>query len=269
MSIIGDFHTHTCLCKHAEGEPQLYLETAHKRGLKYLGFSDHCPLPIGFDIESRMDFDQLDTYRQFYHDIRNNPYGIEVLYGFEIDWVVGRMDEVFDFLKDENCDYLIGSTHYVDYYPFDHPKYIGRWNNTESIQYVWDKYVDLLLDMVSTGKFDIIGHLDLPKKFEFYPKNRKYFMDGLEKVFAVAVKTDTMIEINTAGLRKPVKEIYPSLEILKLAQSLDVKITFGSDAHAPEDIAACFDEAKKLAKNAGYKEYFCIIHNDKRKSFKL
>lgn len=63
------------------------------------------------------------------------------------------------------------------------------------------------------------------------------------------------IEINTAGLRKPVNEMYPSLAALRIYCQQGVPLTFGSDAHAPKDVGAAFDQAAQLALEAGYTEY--------------
>jgi histidinol-phosphatase (PHP family) len=60
------------------------------------------------------------------------------------------------------------------------------------------------------------------------------------------------MELNTAGLRKDCKEIYPSPQIVKLAAEMGLPITFASDAHKPEELGANFTEAIALARSAGY-----------------
>jgi histidinol-phosphatase (PHP family) len=60
------------------------------------------------------------------------------------------------------------------------------------------------------------------------------------------------IELNTAGLRKDCKEIYPSPAIVNLASRSGVAITFGSDAHAPGEVGLNFSDAVQLARGAGY-----------------
>jgi histidinol-phosphatase (PHP family) len=106
--------------------------------------------------------------------------------------------------------------------------------------------------MVQSGKFNIIGHFDLPKKFGYYPSSMDKINKLILEVFSVASEKNMVIELNTSGLRKPVKEIYPSLEILKLARKCNLMITLGSDSHAPSEVAANFADAVNLAKSAGY-----------------
>jgi histidinol-phosphatase (PHP family) len=103
-----------------------------------------------------------------------------------------------------------------------------------------------------TGLFEIIGHTDLPKKFGHRPTKD---CTPLYEKFLTAAKNNTCaIELNTAGLRKDCREIYPSRDILQLAFERDVPITFGSDAHSPEEVGMNFAEAIQLARAAGYNQ---------------
>jgi histidinol-phosphatase (PHP family) len=103
-----------------------------------------------------------------------------------------------------------------------------------------------------TGFFEIIAHVDLPKKFGHRPT--RDCTPLYEKFLTAAKKHNCAIELNTAGLRKDCKEIYPSREILQLAFQKGVPITFGSDAHKPEEVGMNFTQAIKLAGAVGYKE---------------
>ncbi|HBM14731.1 MAG TPA: histidinol phosphate phosphatase [Lentisphaeria bacterium] len=269
MTVICDYHTHTPLCKHAVGAPIEYVRQAHEKGIKIIGFSDHCPAPSNFDTECRMDISLIEKYIEMIENVKNNSYGVKVLLGMEVDYVPGRMDEVLSLTNKYNFDYLIGSIHYVDDYPFDHPGYIDKWNTSEKINYVWEKYADLLIEMVTNFKIDIIGHLDLPKKFKMYPTNMDYVFSKLTRLFQIAVQKDISIEINTAGKRKIVEEFYPSLEILKLIKESGCSITFGSDAHAPDEVCSDFLEASIYAANAGFSEYTIILGKNIKQKEKL
>ena len=73
------------------------------------------------------------------------------------------------------------------------------------------------------------------------------------KFLAAAKKSGCAIELNTAGLRKDCREIYPSRKILELAFQKGVPITFGSDAHAPEEVGMNFAEARQMAWEVGFR----------------
>jgi len=90
-------------------------------------------------------------------------------------------------------------------------------------------------------------------------------LDDTAKVFK---ECGVAVEINTSGLRKPVGEIYPSSEILKVYRKYDIPIVFGSDAHTPDDVGRDFDKAVSLARQAGYQE-FVTFEKRKMKHQKL
>ncbi len=253
--MIPDYHIHSRLCKHAVGEAREYVETALARGLGEIGFADHCPYPAGFDPRYRMLPEELSDYRRIVDDVRGRFPRMRIRYGLEVDWVPGRMDEVFAKIAGEPFDYLIGSVHYTDEFPFDDPEIEDRWREEGLADKVWLRYMDLALEMVSSGRFSIIGHFDIPKKFGYFPSDKSVVREKMSGILDVAGKNGTAIEINTSGLRKPVKEIYPSLEILRMARESGVSITFGSDAHAPGEVGMDFDRALALARAAGYRDF--------------
>ncbi|HVY71735.1 MAG TPA: histidinol phosphate phosphatase, partial [Verrucomicrobiae bacterium] len=84
-----------------------------------------------------------------------------------------------------------------------------------------------------------------------------------EKFLQAAAKHGVAIEINTAGLRKDCKEMYPSRDILKRARQLGVGLTFGSDAHMPAEVAMDFAGAVALAKDVGY-THWCRFRQRQR-----
>lgn len=255
--MLADLHTHTPLCKHAEGSPSEYLRCAERAGLDFLGVSDHCPWPSGFDAKWRMDASQFPDYRKAVFEMKAAASGgpVKVLYGLEVDWAPGRMDEVWRNLEGEDFDYLIGSVHYVDGFPMDSPDEMHRWHEAGGPDRIWLRYAESLRDFVGHGGFDLIGHLDLPKKFGMYPSSMEPFLKTMREVFELAASKGVAVELNTAGLRKRAAEIYPSLELLKLAFKSGVRVAFGSDAHKPEEVAFAFSDAVSLAKEAGYKSF--------------
>jgi histidinol-phosphatase (PHP family) len=100
--------------------------------------------------------------------------------------------------------------------------------------------------------FDIVGHLDLVKKFGHRPKDD--LADLMLRTVETIGKSGMCVEINTSGLRKPCHEIYPSEKLLRMCFDNAIQISFGSDAHAPEDVGNGFDQAIALARRVGYEE---------------
>ena len=117
-----------------------------------------------------------------------------------------------------------------------------------------------------SGLFDTIAHPDLCKKFCFYPKQDCTHL--YERFLNAAKERDVAMELNTGGLRKDCKEIYPNPQIVKLAFQKGIPITFASDAHAPGEVGMNFEGAVELARSAGYREY-CQFTARKRQMVKL
>ncbi|MGB6018001.1 MAG: PHP-associated domain-containing protein, partial [Sulfurimonadaceae bacterium] len=57
---------------------------------------------------------------------------------------------------------------------------------------------------------------------------------------------------------------YPSPSILQAAYELNIPITFGSDAHNPEQVGLFRKEAEDLARSIGYTE--CATFKDRKRT---
>ena len=264
-----DYHTHTPLCKHAKGSRLEYLKAAEFAGLREIGVSDHAPWPGGYDPDWRMAVSDFPIYKSLIDEMRAINSTVRVKYAIEADWVPGKMEELEENVEKENFDYIIGSIHYTDEYPFDNPdKWQEIWTGKERAEWIWHRYFELMLEMVSSGIFNIIGHFDLPKKFGSICPDSEKIQSLRKMIFQIAADSKMAIEINTAGLRKPVKKIYPEMDILQEAANAGVLLTFGSDAHTPAEVAADFSKAIIYAKEAGFSQY-CSFTERKHKTIKF
>jgi histidinol-phosphatase (PHP family) len=138
-------------------------------------------------------------------------------------------------------DFFLGSVHFIGDWPVD--RSAEDWAG-QDVDERWRQYFDLWMQAARSGLFDSLAHPDLPKKFNF--------RSGKIDYQRVLQNVTCAIEVSTAGLRKPCREIYPSAEFLKLARQLDIPITLGSDAHIPQDTGANFNSAVALANTCGY-----------------
>lgn len=246
----ADYHMHTPLCRHAVGEPVEYAAHALKAGLREIGMSDHSPMERDDFDEWRMRFDQLDEYVEKVRQAQRQYPQLEIKLALEVDYIPGYEEWIRHLAARHPWDYLIGSVHYVsESWDLDNPQKLSEWRKRDPFE-VWTTYFDRLTLAAESQLFDIIGHADLCKKFCFVPTQD---CTHLYKRFLQAAATnDVAIEINTAGLRKDCKEMYPSPQIVQLACDLNVPLTFGSDAHAPAEVGLSFTDAIELAKSSGY-----------------
>ncbi len=248
----ADYHMHTPLCRHATGEPTDYAAQAIKVGLTEIGFSDHSPMARDDFDNWRMRLDQLDEYVGKVRQAQREFPQLTIKLALEVDYLPGHEGWIKELAARHPWDYFIGSVHYVsDNWDVDNPAKLSEWKSRDAYE-VWSVYFERLTMAAESGLFEIIGHADLPKKFCFYPK------EDCTPLFArfldAAARSGTAVELNTAGLRKECREIYPSPRFLQLACERRVPITFASDAHAAEEVGMNFAEAVQLARNVGYKE---------------
>ncbi|MBB5351988.1 histidinol-phosphatase (PHP family) [Haloferula luteola] len=259
----ADYHTHTPLCRHAEGEPEAYVDAAISSGISAFGMSDHAPaLPEPFD-DWRMEEKELPEYFRLIERARSHAADrIPVRAGLECDWLPGCEGWIEDLAGRYSWDYLIGSVHYLDDWDFDNPKWLGRWAETD-VDAVWHHYWKTYARMAQSGLFDILGHPDLIKKFSFRPAGdlRRFYEPAIEAI----AHSGKAIELNTAGWHKPCAEAYPSESFLSLAHQAGIPLVISSDAHAPTEVARDFERAITLAHACGYRE--TALFEDRRRSF--
>lgn len=255
-----DLHNHTILCNHATDTVDEYIERAIELGIDEYGFSDHAPM--NYDQKYRMDVMQQKLYEKWILDAKEKyKNDIKILLSYEVDYLDGYiLDEVIN----SKVDYLIGSVHFLtnknDMWGFDNPEFIGVYKSKD-IDTIWVEYFNAIKAMAKTQLFDVVGHLDLIKVFKFLPKKdiRLIAKDALLEI----KKSNMVLEINPAGLRKPISETYPSKQILELAYEMQIDITFGSDAHSVEQVGFKYEEVSSLAKDIGYKT--CISFENREK----
>ncbi len=267
MKLIGDYHMHTPLCGHAVGLPSLYAAHALRVGLKEIGFSDHAPLVSHFDPKITMNLEQLPLYYEMIEDVKNRfAKSLTVKIGIEADFLPGFEAETKKILKSYPFDFVIGSVHFIRRWGFDDPAERQNWTSRD-INQVYRDYYELLRQSAKSKMFDVMAHVDLVKKFGNKPSAD--MADEVKKTAKAFKDSGMAVEINTSGLRKPCKEIYPSLWNLKIYCQAGVPLTFGSDAHLPEHVGCDFDKGVALAKAAGYKQYVIFKKRKIEKVIKL
>ena len=254
---------HTPLCRHAVGEPVDYARRAVELGLTEIGFSDHSPMPRDDFDDWRMLDRQLDEYVARVQIARKTFPQLTIRLALEVDYLPGHEDWIRRLAARQPWDYFIGSVHYIsDSWDIDNPAKISEWKKRDAFE-VWSAYFARLTQAAESKLFEVIGHADLPKKFGIRPAQD---CTPLYKTFLqAAAGSGCAIELNTAGLRKDCREIYPCPALLQLARKKGVPITFGSDAHAPAEVGMNFAEAVALARNSGYTET-CRFQGRQRES---
>jgi histidinol-phosphatase (PHP family) len=215
-----------------------YCEVAKARGIKQLGITEH---------DRYLDKIDLDAFRE----AREASRDVELRLGIEIDFVPGaeeRMDRDGSALP---YDYVIGSVHRVDGEEVDQPLDREIYEKYSAYD-LYDRYYANVRKAALSGRFDVIGHPDLIKIFKTYPEQDTTEM--LTETADAIAEAGVVVDVNAAGLRKPVGEVYPSKRLLGMFHERGVPIILSSDAHAPDQVALGYDRSVPLVKEVGYAE---------------
>jgi histidinol-phosphatase (PHP family) len=248
--MIVDYHTHTRLCKHAQGDVEDYVLKAIELGFDEIGSSDHAPLPDGFDDRHRMTVEAYySSYAPAVSAIAEKYKDkIRIRRGIECDFLDRANDWTRKFIAENEFDFVIGSVHFVGT-KGNEKDLFGPGFKGNDVEPLHEAYYQAIAESAKAGLFDIIAHCDLIKKIGRCSSKR---VDELIREAMVQIKrSDLCIEINTSGLRKAEKEEYPSEGILAHARDLKIPLSLGSDAHTPGDVGKDFDRAIYLIETYG------------------
>ncbi len=174
--------------------------------------------------------------------------GLPVLVGIEMDWLEGRRDEIAAFLDGRPFDIVLGSVHWLGGRGVDHPDF-PAWGDLPAGQ-VWSDYLEALVAAAESGLFDVLAHPDLPKVFGHRMPDA--LEASLEEAIRAIAATGIAIECSSAGLRKPITELYPEPGLLARFRAAGVPATLASDAHTPDDVARDYPTTVAALRGAGY-----------------
>ena len=242
-----------------------YRTVAGERGIEELGVSEHV-----YRFRQALDVwrhpwwvpqavDDLDEYCAF---VRGET---DLRLGLEMDFVPGREDRIAELLDARDFDYVIGSVHFVRGGAVDLEGEWDVWGAGESPERVWRRYFETLAEAAASGLFDVMAHPDLVKVWgrgRPWPEGdlRRYYEPAVEAFHEAGVA----MEVSTAGLRKPVGEIYPSRPFLELALDAGLDLALSSDAHIPDHLGHGYEQAVALLQDLGVRE-LCVFERRQRR----
>ncbi len=258
-----DVHVHT---KFGDGKdaPADMLRAAKGAGIKVFGFSEHFPRPPGYDYPTEDFnhealasgwFDYASEVNRLKASSDDTP---KVLFGTEIDYLPDEEATLRAELSAFNFDFIIGSVHMIGKWGFDYNQ--KEWKGKD-VDAIYDAYWENMFKMVGSSLFDFVGHLDIIKVFrDFHPPKRDH-TDSARDFLREVAKRGLVIEINSGGLRKAVKELTPSAGLIKEAVDLKIPLTLGSDAHRVQDVGHYLSEVVEMIKGFGARE---VVYFEKR-----
>jgi histidinol-phosphatase (PHP family) len=244
-----DYHVHTRLCNHVEGSMTAFIRHAVERGFEEICFLDHLtisdsPRPMTMAVdEVPLYFQAVQRLKRTYSDQIAIKAGLEIEFNPQHTGLFAQLVDDFAF------DVIGSSIHQLDGIdivsgPVSPDTANAKWADLAQ------RYLDCLEMMLAYDYFDIICHLDLPKK---YGQNcSPHFDDRLAGILSRDTTRRLAVEVNTSGFDHPAAEAYPSPAILTALNDAGICVTIGSDAHRPEEIGRHFGRAFESIRAAGF-----------------
>jgi histidinol-phosphatase (PHP family) len=254
--VIVDYHMHLRdpneRIDHTVEAVERYVEAATKRGIDEIGFTEH----VYYFEQTRHLWEQQYMLDRCVHDLDHyvgavveaKERGLPVKLGVEVDYFPGIEADLRDTLARYPWDYLLGSVHFVDGFPVDQePGLVEKLGPHEA----WRRYFVWLRNAARSGLFDSLSHPDLAKHHG--PRPDAETVQWLHEETADAIEAAGIcVEVSSAGLHKPVGQLYPDPPLLAACHARGVPITLASDAHVPQNVGRDLDRAVEHARAAGY-----------------
>lgn len=247
-----------------EENAERYRAAADAAGISELGISEHIhrfaqALEIWqhpFWVEQATD--DLDAYVHFL-----GANGLKV--GVEMDYIHGREEQIESILDARPFDYVVGSVHFIGDGAVDHPDFDVWPMEGEDPEIVWSRYFETLAAAARSRLFDTLAHPDLVKVWGAGKPDpggdlRRFYEPAVEAIAEAGVA----VEVSTAGLRKPIGELYPAPAFAELCVEAAVPFTLSSDAHVPEDLGRDYDRALEFMAGLGITE-ICVFEGRERR----
>jgi histidinol-phosphatase (PHP family) len=240
-----------------------YLRAAGAVGVEELGVSEHV-----YRFQQALELwshplwqsngrDDLDAYCEFVR-------GTSLKLGLECDFVPGAEDRTAAMLEARDFDYVVGSVHFVGEEAVDHPGW-DIWDGGGDADEVWRRYFESLAECARSGLFDILAHPDLVKVWGgMRPQPERDPRHFYEPAVAAIAESGIAVEISTAGLRKPVGELYPARGFAEMCVEAGAPFALSSDAHLPEQVGFGYDIALDFLEGLGVGE-ICVFEQRRRR----
>jgi histidinol-phosphatase (PHP family) len=270
--VLTDYHVHlrpdedgtTPAEYFTESNAARYRETAAERGIEELGVAEHVyRFTQALDVWSHPFWrhwahDDIDDYCEFVREHTDLKLGIEA------DFVPGREDRMANLLDEREWDYVVGSVHFLGDQALDIRGEFDIWRSN-SPEKVWTRYFETLGEAARTGMYDVLAHPDLVKVWgQGSPRPegdpRRYYERAIDGI----VEGGMAIEVSTAGLRKPVEEIYPSRAFLEMCLEAGLPVALSSDAHVPDQLGHEYERAVEWLSDAGVSELAVFERRERR-----
>ena len=249
-----NYHTHTTWCD-GKDSPEVVVLAAIEKGFGAIGFSSHAMLPED-DTPWVLTPEKAPRYAAEIRTLAKKYEGrIRILCGVEADYVPGGATPDRRAYAAISPDYIIGSVHFVvapdgarvsvDESPESLADGIRRHFGGDAEAYL-HAYFAQVREMLLSCDFDVVGHLDLVRKFNtrhpYFDETAPWYLAELDRTADAVSASGKIAEVNTGAISRGwLDDAYPSAAFRDRLRARGVKFILSADAHAADAIDCAFD----------------------------
>ncbi len=238
LKVIADMHIHSKFSVDGKDDVMTMCRVAVDRGMRYICFTEHFdmnPRDYGFGYFAFKKFSEaIDMARDEFKDT------ISILKGLEFSEPHLYPKEFESMLK-KDFDVILGAVHWLGQFLIGQKELEEYFGQEE----IFEKYYAEVLKATRFGGFDILAHLDFPKR---YLKTSYNELELVDEILFGLDRSSILLEINTSPLRKGLNECSPDTDLLeRYVKHGGRRVCLGSDAHSAAEIGAGLEQAQDLA----------------------
>jgi len=250
--LLVDYHTHTDFSPDAGYSMGAMCAAAVAAGISEIAFTDHADFEPGDEAAGYLDLPAyVDSLRKYQ---REHAGRLKVRAGVELGDPHSYGDQHRELLGKFDFDFAIGSLHWVN----GRCTCVAGFFEGVDTHGAYTEYFSAALTAAEKGDFEVMGHLDVPKRRgeRFAARLDPHQHESqIREVLRTLAAKGRGIEINTSGLRSPAAEPCPSLAILRwFREEKGEIVTISSDAHRPGQIGFGGNEALAMLRAAGFRQ---------------
>jgi histidinol-phosphatase (PHP family) len=254
-------------CRHAKSTLLEVVERACELGFTHYGLSEHCPRFREQDLYSDERDLSVDDLRAMFTAYTKEAFELRERFADKLEIVVGLETErlppgqwparMRELRASGPFEYMVGSVHDIDGVWVDFnaetTNALAEQLGGRSVLHV--RYFEAVTEMVRTLKPEVVGHLDLVRKFDgpeasIEPAARPHVEAALE----AARDAGTALDVNCGAHRRGLSPVYPLPWILERACQMGVKVTLGDDSHGVSTVGVGLEHSLRAIADAGYRE---------------
>jgi len=238
---VVDYHVHSTHSADGKSSILEMCSRAVELEIAEIGFAEH------------MDFDPMDQgfgyfdYDRYSSDVekarRLFRRRLVIRKGVEIDYQRRFEGEIREWIQGKRFDFVIGSVHYLGH------EYISeKLLMNSGLERIYRAYFAEVTKSIESGLFDVVGHLDIVRKYtdgKGLGPDDSIYQEGMRTVLEKTAENKLYLEINSklSVLREGCTDTMPSKKAVEeYVEKGGRLVSVGSDAHSTGELGSGLGE---------------------------